>query len=76
MQYDCGHCGERRGNIPRDESTSATIFDSFRTCATRRKDKNLQGEDAEKMFGKKNSVNRRKTLPVDANQAETQVRDL
>jgi hypothetical protein len=30
MQCDCGHRGERRGNIPRDESTSAAIFDSFR----------------------------------------------
>ena len=76
MQYDCGHCGDGRGNIPRDESTSATIFDSFRTCATRRKDKKITRGDAEKMFGKKNGVNRRKTLPVDAKQAETQVRDL
>jgi hypothetical protein len=42
----------------------------------RRKDKKFTRGDAEKMFRKKIGVNRRKTLLVDANQVETQVRDL
>ena len=41
----------------------------------RRKDKKFTRGDAEKMFRKKIGVNRRKTLPVDANQVEAQLRD-
>ena len=73
MQCDCGHCEERRGNIPRDESASAAIFDSFRS-AKEEKTKSLQGrmrEDVPQKIG----VNQRKTLLVDADQAETQLRD-
>jgi len=53
MQYDCGHCGDERGNIPRDESTSAVIFETPSERAMRRKDKKFTRGDAEKMFGKK-----------------------
>jgi hypothetical protein len=53
MQCDCGHCGEGRGNIPRDESTSAAIFDKLQS-GMKRKDKKFTSGDAEKMFRQKN----------------------
>ena len=74
MQCDCGHCGEGRGNIARDASASAAIFDKLQS-GMKRKDKKFTSGDAEKMFRKKIGVNQGRKLPVDANQAETQLRD-
>jgi hypothetical protein len=74
MQCDCGHSEERRGNIPRDESASAAIFDKLQ-IGLRGKDKKFTRGDAEKMFRKKLASAGEKLLPVDANQAETQLRD-
>jgi len=74
MQRDGGHCGERRGNIPRDESRSAEIFDSFQN-RKRRKDKKFTMRMLRRCSAKKLASTVGKTLPVDANQAETQLRD-